>query len=525
MTATAIDHRPTDTTSMAAGSATDIVVLALNARWSHASLAARCLKANLRELEDRCTIVERTIDDRAADVVEALALLRPRVLGLSVYIWNATLMAEVAELVRAVLPDTLLVVGGPEVSHEVDDQQLCALAHHVVRGEGEDAFYTICDRVLGARKLQGAGGLVLQLPHVVDGGRPELSTLSSPYRLYDDVDLQQRVVYVEASRGCPFTCQFCLSSLDEVVRTYPLDAFLDEMQALIDRGLRAFKFIDRTFNLKIDTTERILRFFLERAPLGVFAHFEMVPDRLPESLRALLAQFPPGAVQLEVGIQTLDDEVSKRIARRQNVEKLEDNLRFLSTSTGVHIHADLIVGLPGEDLATFARGFDRLFALGSHEIQVGILKRLRGAPIARHTEEHAMVYAKAPPYEVIQTGALPFVDVQRLKRFARYYDLVQNNGRFPKTAALVLSPPSPFFGFLDFADWLWAETGAKHGIALPRLGQLLGQYLVEQRGLPHDDVHAALLHDFGRDKIPTQLAAGIPKRQRRHAQGGDAAGA
>ena len=493
-------------------SPTDIVILALNARWSHASLSARCLRANLGQLKERSTIVERTIDDRAADIVEALVGLKPRVVGLSVYIWNATLMLEVARVLRAVLPDTMLIVGGPEVSHEVEEQELCQLAHHVVRGEGEDAFRDLCAGALGVRKPS----LALVPGHVVDGGRPDLALLQSPYALYDDVDLKQRVVYVEASRGCPFTCQFCLSSLDEQVRTYPLDDFLAQMQDLLDRGLRAFKFIDRTFNLKIDTAERILRFFLERMEPGLFVHFEMVPDRLPDALRGLLAQFPDGAVQLEVGVQTLDDEVSKRIARRQNVEKLEDNLRYLSSSTGVHIHADLIVGLPGEDIATFGRGFDRLYAYGSHEIQVGILKRLRGAPIAQHTETHRMVYAATPPYEVIQTDALPFVDVQRMKRFARYYDLVRNNGRFPTTSSLILGPESAFDGFLDFSDWLWAETGTKHGIALPRLGELLGQYLVEKRGLPHAEVHAALLADFGRDKMPTQLTAGIPRRQQRH---------
>jgi hypothetical protein len=500
---------------MTAPSTSDIVLLACNARWTHASFALRCLKANLGALKDRCTIVERTIDDRAVDVVEALGVAGggPRVLGLSVYIWNAPLMLEIARMVRALWPDTVVVVGGPEVSHEIEEQEICRLAHHVVKGEGEVAFRRICEAALRTQPL-----LATALDHVVDGGTPDLAALASPYEFYDDVDVNDRVVYVEASRGCPFTCEFCLSSLDVSVRNFPFDAFLADMQRLLDRGLLSFKFIDRTFNLKMETTERIVTFFLERMRPGLFVHFEMVPDRLPDSLRGLLARFPPGSVQLEVGIQTFDADVGVRIRRKQDVAKLEDNLRYLRAHTGVHIHADLIAGLPGESLASFGAGFDRLWALAPHEIQIGILKRLRGAPIARHTAAHSMVYAESPPYEVLRTDALSFVELQRIKRFARFFDLVVNHGRFLRTAQLLMQAESPFFAFLAFSDWLFAETRARHGIALPRLAELLGRHLIEVRGLAHDDVHAAIVADLGKEKLPTQLQRGIPARQLRHVQ-------
>lgn len=493
----------------------DILLVALNARWSHASFALRCLQANLGPLAARSTMLERTIEDRPADVVELILERQPRIVGLSVYIWNAEAMLAIVRILKRVRPDIVVVVGGPEVSHEVDDQEITALANHVVRGEGEVAFRDLC-----AHLLRDRPGLQLLPAKVVEGGTPDLATLASPYRLYDDVDLKDRVVYVEASRGCPFTCEFCLSSLDEKVRNFPLDEFLAEMQLLLDRGLLTFKFIDRTFNLKIETTERIIHFFLERLRPGLFVHFEMVPDRLPESLRAQLKKFPAGGVQLEVGIQTFDDATGVRIRRKQDVAKLEDNIRYLVSDTGVHIHADLIVGLPGEDLASFGRGFDRLLALAPHEIQVGILKRLRGAPIARHTDDHGMVYSEAPPYEVLQTRVLSFVDIQRLKRFARFFDLVKNHGRFPQTSTLLLSPspssPGGFAAFLRFSDWLFAETATRHGIALPRLAELLGRYLIEEGGVDHDVVHGAIVADLGREKLPTALMRGIPARQQRH---------
>ena len=503
-------------------SASDIVLVALNARWSHASFGLRCLKANLGGLRERCTLLERTIDDRAADVVEQIFALSPRIVGLSVYIWNATEMLAVARLLRALRPDITVVMGGPEVSHETDEQELTTLAHHVVVGEGEDAFRELCEHLLRNRP-----GLGMLPGHILKGGSPDLEKMPSPYALYDDVDLRDRVVYVEASRGCPFTCEFCLSSLDEKVRAFPLEPFLVEMQTLMDRGLNTFKFIDRTFNLKIDITERIITFFLERMRPGLFVHFEMVPDRLPQSLRSLLVQFPPGAVQLEVGIQTFDAEVGRRIKRKQNVPALEDNLRFLRTSTGAHIHADLIVGLPGETLATFAKGFDRLVALDPNEIQVGILKRLRGAPIARHTDEHSMIYSDTPPYEVLQTSVLSFVDVQRMKRFARFFDLVNNSGRLLRTAKLLLAGDSACVSFLAFSDWLYAETGARHGISAARLAELCTRYLVDVVDVDRAALEAALVADVGADRASSLLsptlampktikAKGIPARQARH---------
>ena len=179
--------------------------------------------------------------------------------------------------------------------------------------------------------------------------------------------------------------------------------------------------------------------------------------------------------------------------------------------TGASVSLDGYIAGPNET------GFDRLFAMGPHEIQVGILKRLRGAPIARHTDEHAMVYSDAPPYEILQSASLAFSEVQRMKRFARFYDLVVNHGRFPSTTKLLLGA-SPFTSFLAFSDWLYGETGARHGIALPRLAELIGTYLIDVVGVAHDVAHGAIVSDLGKEKLPTALVKGIPRRQQRHLQ-------
>jgi radical SAM superfamily enzyme YgiQ (UPF0313 family) len=470
------------------GTMSDLVLATLNAKWIHASFGLRYLRANLGELRDRSEIVEFEISQRPDAIAEAILARRPRLVGLGVYIWNAQPMLALVRILKSVAPAVVVVLGGPEVSHESEQQELCRLADHVIRGEADLAFRELCAAVLAGAPR----------PHTIDAPLPHFGELALPYDEYTDTDIAHRIVYVESSRGCPFTCEFCLSALDIPVRKAELERFLVAMQRLLDRGVRHFKFVDRTFNLGIPFAVAILRFFRERWQEGMFLHFELIPDRLPVALRSEIAAFPPGGLQFEVGVQTLDDATSARISRHQDVAAMATNLRWLRTETGAHVHADLIVGLPGEDEACFARGFDRLWAMGPNEIQVGILKRLRGTPIVRHDREHGMVYAQEPPYEVLQTAAVPFATLQRMKRFARYFDLVANSGNWNETLALLLAGDSAYAAFAAFADWLHATTRATAGIALHRLATLLWQWLTVEAGRAPAAVGAALAADYGR---------------------------
>jgi hypothetical protein len=295
------------------------------------------------------------------------------------------------------------------------------------------------------------------------------------------------------------------------VRQFPLGALLEELRRLRERGVRQFKFVDRTFNLNLGTSRAILEFFLEGYRPGLFAHFEMIPDRLPEELREVIAKFPAGALQFEVGVQTFNEAVAKNISRRQDNRRLEDNFRFLRRQTGLHLHADLIAGLPGETLESFAAGFDRLVALGPQEIQVGILKRLRGTPIGRHDGPWAMVYSAQPPYEILRNKLLDFPTMQRLRRLARYWDLTGNSGNFVETTPLLWAGQgSPFAAFLKWSDWLWARVGRQHGIALARLAELLFEYLTVESGRAPELVAQTLWRDWrraGRREKPEFLAA------------------
>lgn len=515
--------------------ATDILLATLNARYIHAAFGLRYLMANLGELQGRAALEEFDINQPVLEIAEAILARHPRILGLGIYIWNVRASTELVGILKRVRPDLTIILGGPEVSFETEQQEIVRLADHVITGEADLEFAAVCRRLLAGTDSSD-GGAAPGLPRVIAAGLPDLARLDLPYDLYTERDLSQRVIYVEASRGCPFTCEFCLSSLDIPVRQFPLDRFLGAMQRLLDRGARQFKFVDRTFNLHLPTSTAILRFFLDRWQPGLFVHFELVPDRLPEPLRELIARFPPGALQFEVGLQTLNPEVEERISRRQNHARLDDNLRWLRDRSGVHVHADLIAGLPGESLDSFGAGFDRLLNLGPQEIQVGILKRLRGTPIVRHDREWSMIYNPQPPYEVLCTRDLDFATLARLRRFAAFWDVFGNSGRFLRTLPLLWegSDPkgSPFIAFLAFSDWLHARGVKTSGIALTRQFECLWEYLTDGGARSPEEVRPRLQEDYQRTgrsdrpawlrepesatETPRERPAALPKRQQRH---------
>src|SRR5262245_34877819 len=301
-----------------------IILTTLNARYAHASFGLRYLMANLGALRDDARILEFDINQRPVDILDAILAHEPQIVGIGVYIWNAQQSEQLVAMLKRVRPDITVILGGPEVSYETDQQPICAMADYVVSGEADLAFAQLCAQLKSGRR---------PLVKVVPAELPDFSRIELPYHLYSDEDLAHRVVYVEASRGCPFKCEFCLSSLDVPVRNVPLDAFLAAMQRLLDRGLRQFKFVDRTFNLSLNISRAILDFFLQRYDAGLFLHFEMIPDRLPEALRSVIKQFPPGALQFEVGIQTFNETVAELISRKQDNAKLEQNLRWLREQT------------------------------------------------------------------------------------------------------------------------------------------------------------------------------------------------
>lgn len=484
-----------------------IVLSTINATYAHPSFGLRRLLAGMGALRPQTRLLEFFRRPPVERIVDDLLACRPQIVGFGVYIWNVRPLTDVVRRLNERAPETIVVLGGPEVSHAPSDHPIVESADYVICGEGDLAFGELCRRL---RRGERPGGRLLR------PAPPDPAQVPDPYDEYDDEDLARRVLYVETSRGCPFHCEYCLSSLDAVVRFFPLDRVLADLDRLLGRGARRFKFIDRTFNLKTDRCVRVLEFFLDRLRPGLSIQFEVVPTRMPQALREVIRRFPPETLRLEVGVQTFSKEVLERIRRRQDAPQTHATLRFLTEETRAVVHADLIAGLPGEDLAGFGRSFNALLRWRPAEVQVGILKRLPGVPIARHDQAWGMRYRSEPPYDLLASDCLSETDMTRLRRFARYWDLIWNSGRFPRSAPLLLDrSPSAFDGFLAFSDWLFARIGATHGISLLALVEALFHYLTGPLQMGPGVAAAALAEDYQRD-----ACRALPRFLKRHLPAG-----
>ena len=462
-----------------------IILTTLNSRYTHSSLGLRYLYANLKELQENASILEFSINDALQSVAEKILMNSPNIVGIGVYIWNALEASELVQIIKKVSPQTTVILGGPEVSYaplRVNFDN----ADFIIQGEGDTAFYGLCKNIINATPPENK---------IIKMSMPSLKEIELPYKYYTDEDIQNRYIYVELSRGCPFECEFCLSSMDEKVRAFNLDKVLEEFENLWQRGARNFKFVDRTFNLNMRTANRILDFFLEKEE-PYFAHFEVIPDHFPASLRKKISQFPHGALQLEIGIQTLNPEIANNISRQLLLDKIEENIIFLENETEAHIHLDLIVGLPGETLESFGKNLDELVRLSSCEIQIGILKKLSGTHISRHDETFGMVYSDLPFYDILKNNQLSFHDIQIMKRFARFWDLTYNSGNFKNSIDLVWQEESVFENFYKFGMWIYEQTNSTWMISLQRLGELLFLYLTEVKNLAPEMVAQKMLEDM-----------------------------
>lgn len=487
-----------------------ILLCTLNARYIHCSLGLRYLYANMCELQQQTRIMEFTINQRPIDIAEQILNLNPDIIGFGLYIWNISQTTEVISLLKILKPAIKVVLGGPEISFETELSPAFGYADFIIRGQGDFAFSKLCVDILNDKPV---------LNKIIDAPAFHPRQLKLPYPYYSEEDIQQRVLYVEASRGCPFKCEFCLSSLDKTAQSFDIDLFLIEMETLYQRGARHFKFVDRTFNLNINSSRKILQFFLSKPLHDLFLHFELIPDRLPDKLKDLIKQFPPGSLQFEIGIQTFNSQVQQKISRQQDHDKTLANLLFLKNETGVHLHTDLIAGLPAEDLQSFAHSFDLLVSLQPQEIQLGILKRLRGAPINRHSEAYRMIYNPNPPYTILSTRDMDRQTLFRLNRFARYWDMIANSGRFTHTLPAILGD-RPFANFMALSDWLFETTKQTHKIALPRLFKFLVEYSHELERLEMDfnltGIKSPFLSIIGFDIHPQKNSRPASLRQNRH---------
>ncbi len=464
-----------------------IILSTFNARYTHTSIALRYLYANLHELRDNAKILEFVIGENSQTVAEKILLFCPKLVAIGVYIWNATDVKNLIETIKKVSPQTTIILGGPEVSYaplRVDFSD----ADYIVQGAGEVALYELCRQILDDNAPK---------ERTIKAAKQNIKELALPYIYYTDEDIAHRYMYVEASRGCPFECEFCLSSIDERVDYFDTSVLLSEFETLWQRGARNFKFIDRSFNLNITVASALLDFFLAKEQ-PYLLHFEVIPDAFPQRLREQISKFRPSTLQLEIGIQTLNEEVAARINRKINVQKIKENIEFLDKQTNAHMHLDLIIGLPGESIESFGKNLNALCALTTSEIQVGILKKLSGTSISRHDKEFGSVYSDVPPYDILQNDLIDFATMQKLKRFARFWDIAYNSGNFVDSFELLIDDGNVFGSFWDFSEWIYVQTESTWQIALNRFAKLLFEYLSDVKKLDKKTVADKIVHDIAR---------------------------
>lgn len=439
-----------------------IGIVTLNAKFIHTALSLRYLRnAARRAGYENVWIEEFTIHHPVWKIAAEIQKKRPDILGLSVYIWNRRQSFELVEYLKKQNPDIQIVLGGPEVSFDTPH----ANDYHVISGEGESKF-------------------IEYLGYAVNGGTPpsdvlqrwltygtDLPGLHVPYTEEDFPHLKNRYVYIETSRGCPYLCSFCLSALDKTVRYFDDNEVKDQIRRCVEAGAGKVKFVDRTFNLQPRRMRDLMQ-WLTQFPYVEF-HFEVVGDLLNDGMLEFLDTVPRGMFQFEIGIQTATEPVQAAIQRRQNNDKLFGTIRRLIEQDRVHVHCDLIFGLPGETYEQMLESFEQVFALRPHEVQLGFLKFLPGAPVNDQIEKQGYRYLSTPPYEIIANNLVSAERIAYLKRFTEVFDLFYNTQRFRFTLDYILKDRQAMEVFDRLLQYMETQTPFHSGIPLDRQYQML----------------------------------------------------
>lgn len=476
-----------------------IIVSTLNAKYIHTNLALRYLKAYCQRDFD-VEIVEYTIKDPVMNIVSDLFGRAPDVIGFSCYIWNIEETLEVVRLLKKIRPELTIVLGGPEVSYDTDYwMRSVPEVDFIVMGEGEATFHHLLQELAGDRKFHFVFGAAYRKGDEVllNPPRPklDLKEIPSPHRFAEDVPaLGKRVVYFETSRGCPFSCQFCLSSIEVGVRYFDIEQTKSDLLYLIDSGAKLIKFVDRTFNIKRDYAMEIFQFLIDNHN-GCTFQFEITADIMrPEVLDFLSEHAPPGIFRFEIGVQSTNDQTNEIIQRRQNFAKLSRTVTKIKESGKIDQHLDLIAGLPEENYDSFRKTFNDVFALRPEELQLGFLKMLRGTGLRRDAEKYGYLYMDRAPYEILGNDVLPFADLVRIKRVEDVLEKYWNAHRLDRTVEFLISREfdSPFDFFQQFGDF-WERLGwQKIGHQLEDLFIRLRLFL-EERGVAHPEVVLGLM--------------------------------
>lgn len=510
----------------------NVVLSTLNSKFIHSSLALRYLKAYGEAHGQAYDIVEYTINMPVLHILSDITEHDIDVLGFACYIWNIEMTLHVVDMVKSVRPDIKIVLGGPEVSFTADELlERCPNIDYIVQGEGEEAFHALVtalhlgndglDPVIPGVRGRRDGSILGSLEAVEVS---DLSSIPFPYTEEDMEDLEHKIIYYESSRGCPFSCQYCLSGNKNTVRFFPQERTLEELQWFIDHGVKQVKFVDRTFNCA-PHHHRPLMEFMRDSDTDMNFHLEMEPELMTEWETNILCETPPGRIQIEVGVQSTHKKTLDAINRYNDWPYIQKSIRPIIQAGRTHVHMDLIVGLPHEDFKRFGQSFNDLFSLQPHALQIGFLKLLKGSGV-RRMREYKYVADPLAPYEVLSTHVLPYDDVRFLKYFEDVFERFYNSERFRTTFGyigqqLIHGETDAFTYFCDMTR-AWLKEG-NHKVNLKDIDQIEFLY---RFFLAKGDTIAAELLQYDtlvsyRGKVRSD-AVGLPKQTKELLQVGEA---
>ncbi|HAN21867.1 MAG: hypothetical protein A2Y15_06320 [Clostridiales bacterium GWF2_36_10] len=450
----------------------NVVICALNSQYIHSSLAPWCLLAGIKVYcKDNISahIIEGTINEKTEVVLARITEKNPHVVGFSCYIWNITAIYELINLVKSLLPNIIIVLGGPEVSYNAEtifneNQSV----DYIISGEGEKPFALLLNSINERKDVQGLPGLCYRIGNNVIISKPYNSDQEppTPYTKEYFETLNGRISYLETSRGCPYSCAFCLSGRCGNVRFFDIEKAKNEIILLANSGTQTVKLVDRTFNANKKRTYEIIEFIINnyntKIPKGVCFHFEIAGDILDEETINLLSTAPVGAIQLEIGLQSFNPKTLESVNRKTNIVRLKNNIKQIIKNANMHIHIDLIAGLPYEDLRSFEESFNAAFELKPHMLQLGFLKLLHGSAMRNDTKRFPCEYTKESPYEVISTPWLSKQDFTLLHSTEEALNRLYNSGRFRRTLEylLIQCGYSPFRLFTEFGEFVYGKQSS-----------------------------------------------------------------
>ena len=516
-----------------------ILLTAINAKYIHSNLAVYSLKASAKEYKECIEIAEFTINNQADYILEEIYKRKPDVLMFSCYIWNLSMIEEVMREFHKLCPNVPIWLGGPEVSFEVEE----FLHRHpevtgLMMGEGEDTFRELCDiyvhhnestgnTIVDRRLLDPTKGIAFRYIEneteqiQVNEWRPIMDMSRFPFAYDKEADFSNRIIYYESSRGCPFSCSYCLSSIDKKLRFRDLDLVKEELQFFIDQKVPQVKFVDRTFNCHHEHAMEIWKYIHEHDNGVTNFHFEVSADLINEAELALMEQMRPGLIQLEIGVQSTNEVTIKEIKRSMKLERLKEIVEKVKSFGNIHQHLDLIAGLPFEDYDTFRKSFDEIYALQPNQLQMGFLKVLKGSYMYEHAKEYEILYHDNPPYEVLSTKWLSYDEVLKMKRIEEMLEVYYNSGQFEITMKVLDTHfASAFDMFQKLGDFY--EANGYFGMSHSRIRrcEILMEFLEqewpmdEMHGDWYDCIRQALVFDlYYRENCKSRPAWAIPYEQ------------